>query len=506
MEKRKITANWKILSIAILTVSILMLATVSYAYFTANVEGNDKAKVTTVTAGEMKLEYKGDANVNLANILPGETRTITFTVTNIGTVTAQYNVDLIDVTNTFEHQEELQFSLKRDSKEVKGESQLPNNDITLQEGISIGVEETHNYTLTIHYIETNSEQNYNQNKNFNCSIQINGFSPYKTILGKSYPIISEDPDFSVGCPLSSSDNCSGLYIMEDDEGTSYYFRGEVDNYVKFGQGTTYDDQSKHELTWRIVRVNGDGTIRLVLDSDIGTSMFNSTYNAKKYVGYTYDNKTPCTNASSCKYEYNNGTFSSNNTGTSSTIKGFLEEWYSKNLSSYDSKIEYGTYCNDTSYGSGDETWTLHYGAYERRQNASPQLTCPNPTVNGNVSSDVAEVNGTKYRTYGGVYKLKIGLLSGDEIVLAGFKPITSSGVTDTNYLYYTGYSNSCFWSSSPYYSNSSDARDFGGRLGNRYLYYGYVNDAYGVRPVINISTDGLTATGKGTKEDPFVIP
>ncbi len=185
MEKRKLTANWKILSIAILAASMLMLATVSYAYFTANIEGNDKAKVTTVTAGEMKLQYKGTNSISLANILPGETRKITFTVENIGTVPAQYNVDLINVTNTFAHPEELQYSLKRDNEEVKSESQLPNTNITIQTGISIEKSKTHKYELTIHYIETNSEQNYNQNKNFNCSIQINGFSPYKTILGKS---------------------------------------------------------------------------------------------------------------------------------------------------------------------------------------------------------------------------------------------------------------------------------------------------------------------------------
>ncbi len=74
-------------------------------------------------------------------------------------------------------------------------------------------------------------------------------------------------------------------------------------------------------------------------------------------------------------------------------------------------------------------------------------------------------------TYGGVYKLKIGLLSTDEIVLAGFKP-SGSGVTTSNYLYYTG----CdyFPSSSPTSFNFGIAKVFSGYLYVRYLTNDYV--------------------------------
>ena len=44
----------------------------------------------------------------------------------------------------------------------------------------------------------------------------------------------------------------GLYTMQDDYGTSYYYRGSVtNNYVLFGG-----------YYWRIIRLNGDGSIRL----------------------------------------------------------------------------------------------------------------------------------------------------------------------------------------------------------------------------------------------------
>ncbi|CCY87984.1 unknown [Mycoplasma sp. CAG:956] len=72
--------------------------------------------------------------------------------------------------------------------------------------------------------------------------------------------------------------------------TSYYFRGNItNNYVKFGG-----------FYWHILRINGDGSIRLVYDgtsahdnnessSDriIGNSKYNSSANDNTYVGYMY---------------------------------------------------------------------------------------------------------------------------------------------------------------------------------------------------------------------------
>ena len=301
---------------------------------------------------------------------------------------------------------------------------------------------------------------------------------------RKYPSRNTVSDFSQGCPTSSDNSCSGLFQTVDDDGDSYYFRGAVDNYVQFaGQN------------WRIVRINGDGTIRLILDGDIGKSAFNTNYNERKYVGYTYDNDSACTNSSPCTSEYSSGNFKNSKGGNNSTIKDQLEKWYKTNISSFDSKIALTTYCNDTSFGSGSETGTLYYGAYKRlwiASNPVSQLTCPNPTQSDN-----------SLRDYGGVYKLKIGLLSADEIVLAGFKPTDSTGVTTSNYLYYAD-SSSSFWSSSPYYTDTRYNTIYVGILNSRYLNSGDVNGVLGVRPVINLRAD-VIATGDGTKDNPYVI-
>ena len=93
------------------------------------------------------------------------------------------------------------------------------------------------------------------------------------------------PDFS-----KTATTDEGLFMIEDDAGASYYYRGAVkNNYVSFAG-----------YTWRIIRQNGDGSIRMIYSgkttSDTGetTSIGNSQYNSKywdpAYVGYKYNEK------------------------------------------------------------------------------------------------------------------------------------------------------------------------------------------------------------------------
>ena len=91
------------------------------------------------------------------------------------------------------------------------------------------------------------------------------------------------PDFS-----KTATTDEGLFMSEDDEGESYYYRGAVkNNYVSFAG-----------FTWRIIRRNGDGSIRMIYSGKsttdtgeavtIGNSQFNSKYWDSTYVGYKYN--------------------------------------------------------------------------------------------------------------------------------------------------------------------------------------------------------------------------
>ena len=123
----------------------------------------------------------------------------------------------------------------------------------------------------------------------------------------------------------------GMYADNDDNGKTYYYRGSVaSNYVKFAG-----------YYWRVVRVNGDGTVRLIYDGakahangesssdrQIGTQPFNDYYNDNTYVGYMY--------ADSNKYvETNSGNATTSNI-VSSSAKYYFGTSYTldKNSRSY----------------------------------------------------------------------------------------------------------------------------------------------------------------------------
>lgn len=87
--------------------------------------------------------------------------------------------------------------------------------------------------------------------------------------------------------ILSNDMSNTIYQAEDDDGTTYYFAGDPsDNWVKFAG-----------FYWRIIRINGDGSIRMIYQgtsanttgtgTQIQTSAFNSSYNNNMYVGYMY---------------------------------------------------------------------------------------------------------------------------------------------------------------------------------------------------------------------------
>ena len=293
-------------------------------------------------------------------------------------------------------------------------------------------------------------------------------------------INSENPNFA-----SVATTNDGVYKAEDDWGDSYYFRGAVtNNWVKFAG-----------YYWRIIRINGDGSIRLIYNgtstattgtnTQISTSVFNNSYNNNMYVGYMYTN------------------YQVHGLGSSSTIKGVLDSWYQTNIANkgHGSKVstEAG-FCGDrepstsssSSNGSGGTgTTQTYYGGYIRFTNStkSPTLKCKN-------SSDLYTVSGSSKGNK--ALSNPVGLITADEVAMAG-------GVYgQTNQSYYL-YTNQVYWTMSPYYFNASSSYAFVLTVtsdGN--LNYNWVDSTFGVRPVINLSAD-VKVTGSGTSSDPFVV-
>ena len=291
------------------------------------------------------------------------------------------------------------------------------------------------------------------------------------------------PDFS---QVATTDE--GVYKAEDDDGDTYYFRGAVtNNYVKFAN-----------KFWRIIRINGDGTIRLIYqgtsatstgtNAQIGTSAFNSNSNDNMYVGFRYTSNDV------------------HGTGTESTILGQLNTWYNSNLKSYESKIDTNAgFCNDrepstsntTSNGSGGTgTTTTYYGAYIRFIPGGSWGTTQTPTFKCKNSSDLFTKSGA---TKGNkTLTNPIGLITADEVVYAG----GFGGTANSSYYLYTGQS---YWTMSPslYTSNYFGTKAFyvssSGSLAES-----QTSNIFGIRPVINLRSD-VTLTGTGTASDPYVV-
>ena len=522
-KKIKLIFNKKVISISFLALALFMLLAVSYAYFTANVTGNEDAKKTTITTATMNLVFHGENILETKdNMIPGESVDLEFSVKNEGTATAVYNIDIIDVENTFEDKSDLVYSIVRKEDEVIVEEIIaPSSAGTLASNLTIAPQKTDEFILTIKFKETNDNQNDNQNKKFVGKVQINsvaGDTLAAEIL-KNNPIQSSDNlDFIKGSPYCATliDGCNGmvengdgLFAAPDDEGISYYFRGVVTN-----NNVTFANKK-----WKILRINGDGSIRLVYNNTDGPKdiVYNSESDQADDVGYTRDNPHDCTNAEPCYSDFQDGTFkeyyidtdtSTNkniNGDTDSDIKTALETWYISNLKGDDDQIALETYCNDSSiinvttnsYGTA-----TYYSPYQRiLTDHKPILTCPDPT----------DYQSEKTHNYGGVYKLKIGLVTADELIMAGFSTQWDYQ-PNSNYLRYMVYIfGPTFMTPASYsissYSTEADvfASDCGvlsGGMSVSYSISGYYGDSY--FPVINLKPD-VTFTGSGTADDPYTI-
>ena len=310
-------------------------------------------------------------------------------------------------------------------------------------------------------------------------------------------------DTSGKCPTMNADgsvNVTGVeatnsYLCKakDAYGDSYYYRGNVtNNYVKFA-----------DKYWRIVRINGDGTVRVIYDGtsahangessrdrQIGTSVFNSSYNDNAYVGYMYGKIGALTYAAAHA-----------NTNDS-TIKAYIDNWYKTNIvgTTNEQYLADNVFCNDRSissnkptsnynnlgYGTNVTAYRWYYGPWESGgYNSSMRLMCPQKNDAFTVS-DITNGNGAL--TY------PVGLLSADEIVLAGGWNAANSG-------YYL-YSGQYWWASSPFDFNGNYARVRSIGSSGYANYSDYVNNNNGVRPVFNLKAEALKY-GDGTASNPY---
>lgn len=302
----------------------------------------------------------------------------------------------------------------------------------------------------------------------------------------------------------SDENEALLASTEDDYGTSYYFRGNVkNNYVQFAN-----------KCWRIVRITGNNSVKLVLHNDNtsnvtnpcssvnnsdaaafahndGTSYgnyFNEQAEDNAYVGFMYGT------AGSSSYE------STHANVNKSSILISLETWYENNLASYEDKLADTIWCNDKSTADlGYGTNASSYGAESRED--SPSLICPKDKNGGNLSKFTVSdtTNGNGDLTY------KIGLLTADEVIFAGLR--FQHGAVPENYSTYLNENvgdDRYWWTMTPNSFAYGIAFVYfvaDGALNNINTW----NDDTGIRPAISLVSGIEVTSGTGTSEDPYVV-
>ena len=332
---------------------------------------------------------------------------------------------------------------------------------------------------------------------------------------------STTPNFSTKATTNE-----GMYSAKDDLGTSYYFRGAVDNnWVKYGKYTkdmyncnngtisatdtgnscTKIASKGDDIYWRIIRINGDNSIRMIYsgvkapmestkvikttDTSLGNSKFNAKFESAEYVGYMYTINEQ------------------HGTSQSSDIKTYLEDWYANytDLNKTGTKITDQIYCNDRTASTSDvaysttnyttlTSWnstgtTYYYGASGRVWNdpVSPDYKCP-------VASDKFTTTTAKGN---GKLSYPVGLISADEITFAGLP----AGNTNNSFYLYTG---DYYWAGSPYDFDSDDGAYEFSMFGNGRSNSAYVGYRGGVRGVVSLSSKAKLS-GNGTYNDVYTV-
>ena len=414
------------------------------------------------------------------------------------------------------------------------------------------------------------EDTYCKDNGFNtlsdCMLVMNNHET-TTDVAKTNIKAKGTPNFAKIAPNDTETD--GLYMAEDDEGESYYYRGAVkNNYVSFAG-----------FTWRIIRRNGNGSIRMIYSgksttdtgeaTTIGKSQFNSKYWDSTYVGYKYNedfelhenNGTTGYNWFTNTSKYNYGTGYTFDASTKKfTLTGTIKQLTWKD--NHDEIVKSQSYsCLNTSCNvvykvtgySSDTVMIVKPISYSSKSLATAQTNNTNSAIKTTIDNwyknnltaytskladetfcnDRSISSGTGYKldsqTFYGSYnrnanrrtpslkctqandKFKVSNASAKldypVALITADEMAMAGGVFDTANTNYYLYNGQYQWSLSPGNFNPSYSNAIVWHVyPSGSLYpWSYATDSFGVRPVINLKADTLIIKGDGTALNPYVI-
>lgn len=521
--------------IGIVVVSLIMVTT--FAYQTLQVEyTSDSKKNLTVNAGVLDVSFVVTNRINDNNIpFLDDYKTANyseFTIDNTkSSEDASYKIKLVDL----EYSDALKTSdfkytivkVNDDGLEIISEgdfSTLSTTEIELSKYKTIKKASTEKLRLYLWIKNSNENQNNLKNSSFKGIIQIESMFDTETPTLKNAilrnaknatgerTIYQETPTTIPGQAISTETERT-LSKTTDDYGDSYYFRGNViDNYVNFAG-----------MCWRIVRIQGDGSVKLILedqDSNCDTSDGNwnipiTTGGSSKTGNFGYT-------------EYNTNTLTASD-GTLNSSPRYLMNYLNgrtendKSMATAFKNFQNGVLANYLSYLKvGD--WCLNDKAYATKSDNSISLTSQEildkqvkgeilyydsyVRLNGKTTKEpTLKCIGTNMNKFADDTDMYVGTLTADDIVYAGGRVYSNN----PNYYLINNYQKSnslLFWSLSPNLFS-----------GNNYLDYvflvnreGLINDLdvhsgnrYSFRPAVTLLSNIQISEGNGTSSNPYTL-
>ena len=492
-----------IISITGITIIALILISFTYGYYLTRIDGNENSKSVSITIGEMSVNYTDLSQETLSAIIePGYETYKMFTVENTGNVRGIYSIYLTDVINEFVRTDDIEYTLYRklndsieelNDEDIIATGKFPKtNAYIITNEILENPNDYYTYALKITYINSTENQNDDQGHTFSGKVEIHAIptSPYETgtlanaIFNNSVKPTTEEvnkgyatftvPTLTQVASEINNETESILSSTNDEYGTSYYYRGTVkNNYLTF-----------NNMCWRIVRIEGDGAIKIVLaDDEAGCSASTLTKTDSAFIG-----------AGNYGYDENNKADYENSQNRTTSMKYKFNEWFNTNLSNVSNKLKTTTICIGETSNKYDDSGNLltdsqanelgywYYDNYKRLNN-------------GKTASLVCNSHG------GRTTSTQIYPLTADEVVYAGGK------IQETNYTYYLieNATSDYWWTLSPVGFNGNVDYIF------RVDYDGclspgdYVTTEYNLRPAVSLISSTLILSGDGSINNPYTI-
>ena len=290
--------NRKYILIFIIMLAITLLFGSSYALLQNSVIGNNEY---TMNVGNLQVTFLNKNSItplSLENAYPisdeegiNQSDELTFTITNNGTLKANYNIYIEEVSTTPEFKTKIRFISKKESNDYSSPKTLSVDKYIDKLG-EIDVGETVTYKVKV-WLDESADSTY-MNKNFLAKIviQSNQFNANKNNIIKyisTTELIQTDENVSFANPNyyedngQTIDNGNGLFVRSETEKTTnpiYYYRGDVNNNVLLGN-----------YCFKILRTTDTGGTKLIYNGEQYTR-YNKTNLSNEEITYTNDSSYP----------------------------------------------------------------------------------------------------------------------------------------------------------------------------------------------------------------------